>query len=208
MQHCLGRRELAIYKIVFFAPRARDIFISIKGAGKHLRLMQIRSRCFRLAYSGLRSRAPSPHSVVSRLPSISVVLPWSSVLLFLPHYHRLPSTCEDFSRAGSLPRRIETLPDGTAHLPRGHDTMQVLFCIPGECKNNDVCVLQKCKHFAKHTSANLFNKKKKKKEKKICNRREMNCRKYRVYNRMKKKLKTEIFCNTIIMLGAIAINNT
>lgn len=34
---------------------SRDIFTGTKGAGKHLRLMQIRSRCFRSAHSGLRS---------------------------------------------------------------------------------------------------------------------------------------------------------
>ena len=48
--------ELTIYEIVSSALLSHDIFTDTKGAGTHLHLMQIRSRCFRSAHSGLRSR--------------------------------------------------------------------------------------------------------------------------------------------------------
>lgn len=74
--------ELAIYEIVSSALLSRDIFTGTKGAGTHLRLMQIRSRCFRSAHSGLRSRTVvclsfslSFSRLLSFLLSSSLVLP-------------------------------------------------------------------------------------------------------------------------------------
>lgn len=108
------RRELAIYEIVSSALLQRDILTGTKGAGMHLRLMQIRSRCFRSAHSGLRSRTVSPasRSLLSRRSS--------RVLLSYGH-SRSPSLPPAWtSRAGSLSWRIEMLPDVTVHLLRDH----------------------------------------------------------------------------------------
>lgn len=102
--------ELTIYEIVSSALLSRDIFTSTKGAGTHLHLMQIRSRCFRSAHSGLRSRTVFYLSLC-----LSVVL-----LVVLSYGHSCSPSLPPArtSRAGSLSWRIETLPDVTTHLLR------------------------------------------------------------------------------------------
>lgn len=99
------RRELAIYEMVSPALLQRDISTGTKGAGMHLHLMQIRSRCLRSARSGLRSRTVSPVPPIPPAASVG-----HSCSPSLP-----PART---SRAGSLSRRIEMLPDVTIHLLR------------------------------------------------------------------------------------------
>lgn len=59
MGHCFWDGASSQFTKSFHPLVPRDIFTGTKGAGKHLRLMQIRSRCFRSAHSGLRSRTVS-----------------------------------------------------------------------------------------------------------------------------------------------------
>jgi len=94
-----------------------------KEAGTHLHLMQIRSRCFRSAHSGLRSR-----TVFGLSLSLSFSLPLSFFLSFsLTQTLFSPSLPPArISRAGSFSWKIETLPDVTTHLLRDQTSWK--FC--------------------------------------------------------------------------------
>lgn len=106
----------------------RDIFTGTKGAGKHLRLMQIRSRCFRLAHSGLRSRTVFYLSL-SFFLSLSHSLSFSSSRSILATFHLRGLLAQVVSCGGLRCCLTSSL---TSHTTKHRER---LVCALGEYKN-------------------------------------------------------------------------